>query len=131
MVLKILSPSNATIVIVGDVDPDDTFALVKKYFAAIPPAKEMTAFIPRMGIKNRSIRNDFTIVTDKAKTPYLMMGYMVPGLVQEAIEENVAEWEPYALDVLATILNGYQGARLESNIIRKKVWLPPPRLHTQ
>ena len=80
----------------------------------------MTAFIPRMGIKNRSIRNDFTIVTDKAKTPYLMMGYMVPGLVQEAIEENVAEWEPYALDVLATILNGYQGARLESNIIREK-----------
>lgn len=117
---KYYHPSNATIVIVGDVDPDDTFALVKKYFAAIPPAKEMTAFIPRMGIKNRSIRNDFTIVTDKAKTPYLMMGYMVPGLVQEAIEENVAEWEPYALDVLATILNGYQGARLESNIIRKK-----------
>ena len=31
LVLKILSPPNATIVIVGDVDPDDTFALVKKY----------------------------------------------------------------------------------------------------
>ena len=59
------------------------------------------------------------------------MGYMVPGLVQEAIEEKVAEWEPYALDVLATILNGYQGARLESNIVRKKVWPPPHLLHIQ
>ena len=117
---KYYHPSNATIVIVGDVDPDNTFALVKKYFAEIPSAEEITTFISEMDIKDRPTQNDFTIVTEKAKTPYLVMGYMVPGLVQEAIDGEVADWEPYALDVLATILNGYQGARLESNIIREK-----------
>lgn len=117
---KYYHPSNATIVIVGDVDPEDAFSLVKKYFAAIPPSEQITTFTSEIDIKDRPAQNDFTIVSEKAKTPYIIMGYMVPGLVQEAIEEKIAEWEPYALDVLATILNGYQGARLESNIIREK-----------
>ncbi|OUU75341.1 MAG: hypothetical protein CBC29_03325 [Methylococcaceae bacterium TMED69] len=112
-------PNNATIVIVGDVDPDTTFALVKKYFDAIPSAQQ-TSFSSKINITNRPTQSDHTIVTDKAKTPYLIMGYMVPGLVQQKSDEGVAEWEPYALDVLATILDGYQGARLESNIIRSK-----------
>ncbi len=117
---KYYHPGNATIVIVGDVDPDATFGLVKKYFDAIPSADEIINFTPLMDITDRPLQNNFTIVTGKAKTPYLIMGYIVPGLVQEKSDEKVAEWEPYALDVLATILDGYQGARLESNIIRAK-----------
>ena len=117
---KYYHPNNATIVIVGDVDPDNAFALVKKYFGAIPSATQRTFFTSKINVIDRPLQSDFTIVTEKAKTPYLLMGYMVPGLVQEKTEGNVAEWEPYALDVLATILDGYQGARLESNIIRGK-----------
>ena len=117
---KYYHPNNATIVIVGDVDPDNTFALVKRYFGAIPSATQRTHFTSKINVTDRPLQSDFTIVTEKAKTPYLIMGYMVPGLVQEKTEGNVAEWEPYALDVLATILDGYQGARLESNIVRGK-----------
>ena len=35
-------------------------------------------------------------------------------------DENIADWEPYALEVLATVLGGYEGARLDASIVRRK-----------
>ena len=116
--VKYYHPSNATIVIVGDIDPEVAFKLVKKHFEKIPARKENIEFIPEININNRPPRRDLTIESEKATTPFLIMGYMVPGILQQKAEKTIYEWEPYALDVLASILDGYQGARLESNIIR-------------
>jgi zinc protease len=50
-----------------------------------------------------------------AKVPYLMMGYKAPVLKTIA-KEN--EWQIYALEVLAYILDGGNSARLAKNLVR-------------
>jgi zinc protease len=48
-----------------------------------------------------------------AKVPYLMMGYKTPVLL--TADE---QWEPYALEVMAGILDGGDSARLASELVR-------------
>jgi zinc protease len=52
-------------------------------------------------------------MTLEAKLPYIVMGYKVPVV-------NTAEikWEPYALDLLAGILDGGDSSRLSKNLIK-------------
>ena len=48
-----------------------------------------------------------------AELPYLLMGYKAPS-VSGATEE----WEPYALDVLSSVLDGGNSARFAKNLVR-------------
>ena len=50
-----------------------------------------------------------------AKLPYILMGYKVPVL--KTVEH---EWEAYALEVLAGVLDGGNSARLSKELIRGK-----------
>ena len=86
-------PNNATIVIVGDVDPAAMLRLTKKYFSHIqkrvlPIAKTVVIQKP---LGQRSVS-----IALPAKVPYLFMAYNVPTLTTAKIK-----WQPYALDVLA------------------------------
>jgi zinc protease len=52
-----------------------------------------------------------------------MMGYRVPSLLSASKDKanqdkNDAAWEPYALEVLAGVLDGGQSARLSKNLVR-------------
>ena len=70
-------PNNATLVVVGDVDPDAVFKLAKKSFGSLKPQ-------PIPVVKTRSEVEQFGIkrmeVSLPAKLPYLLMGYKVPVL---------------------------------------------------
>jgi zinc protease len=48
-----------------------------------------------------------------AELPYLLMGYKVP-----VVRTAELQWEPYALAVLAGVLDGGTAARLESQLVR-------------
>ncbi|MHC5792067.1 insulinase family protein, partial [Streptococcus pyogenes] len=48
-----------------------------------------------------------------AELPYLAMAWQVPTLRDPANER-----EPYALQVLAAVLDGYDGARLTRRLVR-------------
>jgi len=106
------APNNATLVVVGDVEPENTFALAEKYFAAAKnrPIKQSKprAEHPQSGPRRVSVRA-------VAKLPYLMLGYKVPSL---ATAEH--DWEPYALSVLAGVLDGGRSARLSKRLVREK-----------
>ena len=109
-------PNNAIVVVVGDVAPDAVHALAKKYFGPlaksdIAPPKPRPE-IPQTGTKR------VTLNSSKAHVPYLVMGYKAPVLAQAVRGEGVAEWEPYALDVLAAMLTGDDSARLKRNLVR-------------
>lgn len=104
------APNNALIVVVGDVDPDNVYALAKKYFADIPAVK-IKAAKKRTEVKQRGLRR--IEVNAKAELPFVMMGYKVPVIrTVEKIEEA------YALEVLAWVLDGGAGARLSRELIR-------------
>ncbi len=107
---KWYAPNNATVVVVGDVDPEEVFAQAKKYFGPLEPS-EVTSLKPRREISQRG-RKDLQVQAP-AKVPYLMMGYKAPVVLTAE-----AHWEPYALEVMAAILDGGDSARLASELVR-------------
>ncbi len=107
---KWYAPNQATLVVVGDVEPEAVFKLAKKYFGAHQPGPP-PLIKPRKEIKQQGIRR--MTVKVPAQLPLLMMGYHVPGVA------NAKEaWEPYALDVLAEIFDGGHSARFANDLIR-------------
>ncbi|MCX7094931.1 MAG: pitrilysin family protein [Methylobacter sp.] len=106
------APNNATLVVVGDVQPKAVFALAEQYFAPLKPS-ELKAIKPQTEVEQLGVRK--MTVKLPAKLPYLVMGYKAPVLKDAALE-----WEAYALEVLAGVLDGGSSARLESGLVRGK-----------
>ncbi len=109
---KWYAPNNATLVIAGDVNPDEVFALAKRYYGSIPrralPPRR-NAFEPKqVGIKR-------VVVKAPAELPRLVMAYHAPVL-----RDTEHDWKPYALDVLAGVLDGNESARLNQHLVREQ-----------
>ncbi len=106
------APNNATLVIVGDVKTADVFALAEKYFAPLKTS-EIKPIKPQTEIEQLGLRR--MTVKVPAKLPSIVMGYKVPVL-----KTAEKEWEAYALEVLAGVLDGGSSARLTSGLVRGK-----------
>ncbi len=104
------APNNATLVVVGDVEPNAVFALAEQYFGPLKPSVieplKPQQEVEQLGVKRITIKLP-------AKLPYIVMGYKVPVL--NSVEN---EWEAYALEVLAGVLDGGSSARLASRLVR-------------
>ena len=104
------APNNATLVVTGDVDPDEVYRLAKKYYGPIAPS-ELDGVKPRREVAQRGLRR--IQVEAPAEVPYLVMGYKVPALI--TADDRT---EPYALEVLAGVLDGGDSARLSRELVR-------------
>ena len=112
------APNNATLVVSGDVNAEEVYQLAKKYFGPLPAGKPLKV-TTRPEVIQHGIKR--IIVKRPAELPYLLMAYKVPVL-KTALDnpEQVPEWQPYALEVLASILGGSGSARFASNLVRGK-----------
>lgn len=104
------APNNATLVVAGDVQAEVVFKLAEQYFAAIPkqvikPLK-LQQEVPQVGVRRMTVKL-------AAKVPYILMAYKVPSL--NTVEQD---WEAYALDVLAAVVDGGDSARLPARLQR-------------
>ena len=106
------APNNATLVVVGAVDAAAVFELAEQYFGKLTPS-EVVPLKPRPEIPQLGKRK--ITVKAPAKLPYLLMGYKVPVLNTAA-----EEWEPYALEMLAGVLDGSGSARFPRELVREK-----------
>ena len=106
------APNNATVVVAGDVQPAEVFALAEKYFGPLSAEElpQTKILLEPAHEKQRRI-----IVKRKARVPYLLMGFQAPE-----IRGRPKNWKPYALQVLVGILDGGKSARFERNLIRKQ-----------
>jgi zinc protease len=104
------APNNAILVVVGDVEPQDVFALAEQHFGALKakplPSRKPQEEPPQLGIKRLTVKAP-------AELPYVLMAYRVP-----ALRDPEKEWEPYALEMLANVLDGYEAARLPRVLVR-------------
>lgn len=107
------APNNATLVVAGDVDPQRVFELARRHFGPVP-ARPLAAAAGRPEPEQKESRR--VTVEAVAKVPYLLMGWHVPVIRRERMED----WEPYALDVLADVLDGGKSARFEKTLVREK-----------
>lgn len=113
--LKWYAPNNATLVVAGDVNPEEVLALAKQYFGPLP-AGETINVKSQQEVEQRGTKR--VKVKRPAELPYLMMAYKTPVVKPASEGEEALDWEPYALEVLAGILDGGNSARLSSRLVR-------------
>jgi zinc protease len=109
-------PANAALVVAGDVDVAQVRQLAEKYYgvlaARVVPQRKPREEPLQVGIR----RIDFKAPADQA---YISLAFKVPGL--HSLAATPAATQPgdadaLALTVLAAVLDGYSGARLERTL---------------
>lgn len=101
-------PANAVIVVAGDVEPAQVLRLAQKYYGSIP-ARPVPDRRPRTEPEQKGIRRvDFKAPAEQA---YVALAFKVPQLM--SFEPGAQNDDALALTVLAAVLDGYPGARLE------------------
>ena len=102
------TPANAAVVIVGDVDPQQVRKLVEKYYGSIP-ARAVPPRKPQEEPAQKGIRRmEFKAPADQS---YVTLAFKVPQL--RSFERTPENDDALALTVLAAVLDGYEGARLD------------------
>jgi zinc protease len=109
------APNNAVLVVVGDINPKEIFALAQKYYGAIKPRQLLPLDKRKPQTEPKQVGIKRLVVKAPARLPYLAMGYHAPMLRNPA-----ADWEPYALEILAGVLDGNQSARLNKELVREQ-----------
>ena len=106
------APNNATLVIAGDVKASEVFALAQTHYGRIPagklPKRKVAGEQPQLGIKR-------IVVKAPAELPYFIMAYHAPTM-----RDVEKDWKPYALSVLAGVLDGSDSARLNKALVREQ-----------
>ncbi len=106
------TPNNATLVVAGDVDPAQVFAWSNQYFGGIPsralPERKPQREPDQLGVKQVTVKAP-------AKLPVVALVWQAPQL-----RDPVNDWEPYALEILAGVLDGHASARLNQSLVRDK-----------
>ncbi|MFT6129831.1 MAG: putative Zn-dependent peptidase [Neolewinella sp.] len=102
-------PNNAILSIAGDLDIDQTKALVKKYFSSIPRGQE----VPRVTIVEPELVAEIrdTVYDAKAPLPALVMGYRTPALTHP---------DYYAISMLNQVMSQGQSSRLNKVLVDEK-----------
>ncbi|MBX3629865.1 MAG: insulinase family protein [Nitrosomonas sp.] len=108
------APNNAILVIVGDVDPEDVKLLVQKHYGGIPQRPLLSIDERKPQIEPPQLGMKRITVKAPAEMPYLIMGYHVP-----VIKDIQDDWEPFALEMLEGIMDGYTSARLNKSLVRE------------
>ena len=102
-------PANAAVVVAGDVDVAQVLQMAQKYYGALA-ARPVLARKPRQEpVQTGARRFDFKAPAEQA---YVSMAFKVPSL-QSLAQPQASDTDALALTVLAAVLDGYSGARLE------------------
>lgn len=106
------APNNAYLVVVGDVDHQTVFDLAGQHYGPIEatplPERRISREPDQRGQRSTHVRAP-------AELPYLAMAWQVPALRNPATDRDA-----YALQVLAAVLDGYDGARLNRRLVRER-----------
>jgi zinc protease len=104
------TPSNAILVVAGDVDPEAVWTLAQETYGRIPsralPPRKPQVEPPQRGLRRLQVKAP-------AENPSVVMAFRVPKL--ESID---GDREPYALELLSSVLDGGDSTRFTRSIVR-------------
>lgn len=102
------APNNASLVIVGDINYDDTFELVEKYFGEIPKGKD----VPIIRFENKNLsENKLVILEDNVQLPRIYLGWQ---------SDKMYAQDDASLDLFSEILTGSKNSRLYKSLVFDK-----------
>ncbi|MGB5562400.1 MAG: pitrilysin family protein [Sedimenticolaceae bacterium] len=104
------APNNATLVVAGDVQPEEVLALAERHFGPIKPSEPAPM---KPAAEPKQVGETRVEVRAPARQPYVLMGYKTP-----IVGSSKEPWEPYALYVLSSVLDGGDSARLSRQLVR-------------
>jgi zinc protease len=103
---KYYQPSNASLVIAGDIDPAKTRALVEKWFSDVNPGSEPA---PPIDYKHAMLTGvTRKTIEDRVQLPRLYLAWLTPALYKPGDAE---------LDVVSQILAGGKNSRLYKRLV--------------
>jgi zinc protease len=108
------APNNATIVVVGDVEPKAVLALVKKHFG---PLKKQPPVQRKQQTEPPALGKKMLEVSAPANIPILLQGYTAPSVKTVS---KLSLSDPYVLEVIAAILDAGESGRFSQRLIRGK-----------
>jgi zinc protease len=100
-------PNNATLVVVGDFQPNELHEWVEKYFGAIKKPAEK---IPRVTTKEPPRKEEKRIVEYSPKVP-------LPGIAITWLAPSIRSDDTPALELAAEILSGGESSRLYQSLV--------------
>ena len=104
-------PNNAYVVIAGDVDHQEVFTQAEKHYGALEgralPQRRTQVEPVQEGTRRLSVKGP-------AELPMLIMAYKAPVL--RDVEKDS---DPFALDMLAAVLDGHEAARFKKKLVRE------------
>lgn len=98
-------PNNATVVVVGDIEPQAVLKQVKATFGKIPPGPPRPEFRPFEPPQQGERR---LTLTREAQLPFVVMAYHAP---------NLNDKDAFALEVLSLVLSQGKSSRLYHNLV--------------
>lgn len=106
------APNNATVVVVGDVDPGQVLAWARRYYGPLP-RKTLPLRKPQSEPTQRGMKR--VVLKAPAELAYVRFGYKAP-----ALRDPAKDWEPFAIAVLVKVLGGNDAARLNQVLVRER-----------
>jgi zinc protease len=107
-------PANAAVVVAGDVDPLQVRRLAEQTYGRIParaaPVRRLPGEPAQAGMRRIEVKAP-------AEQAYVALAFKVPGL-QSLDQPTPQDDDALALTVLAAVLDGYSGARLERALMQ-------------
>ena len=105
---RFYAPSNASLAIVGDFDPDEARRLVERYFGDLEPGPA----INRVGRMDSDLRGSVSIsMRDRVQLPRLYLAWPTPP--------DFDDDQP-ALDLLAAVLGAGKSSRLHRTLVHER-----------
>jgi predicted Zn-dependent peptidase len=100
-------PSNMVVALVGDLDADQTFAVVEKYFGRIPSGPKPEEYVTEQ-TKQTSER---TVVLQDPSQPFYIEGYQKP---------NYRDKDDAVYSVISSVMSEGRTSRLYRSLVRDK-----------
>jgi len=103
---KYYGPNNATLVVAGNIDIDDTKDMIKDYFGPIEAKPE----VDRVDIEEKPIQETITATEydDNIQIPAKLFVYRTPGM---------AERDAYVLDMISSLLTDGKSSRMYKKMV--------------
>ncbi|MEO5704473.1 MAG: pitrilysin family protein [Candidatus Limnocylindrales bacterium] len=105
------APNNAVLSIVGDVEPEQVKAWVKRYFGSIPANPSLPVPLPDMSLPPTLGGEIRTVIPDRVPLPRIHWGFRGPIFGDPRLD---------ALDLAGQILAGGKGSRLHRRLVREE-----------
>jgi zinc protease len=103
---KYYTPSNASLVVAGDIDPVKTRAMVEKWFSDVKPGSVPVAPLDHPHAKLSGVQHK--TLQDRVQLPRLYLAWLTPALFKPGDAE---------LDVVSQILAGGKNSRLYKRLV--------------